>query len=353
VSPPRREMTVRSPVRLSKARRPCAGASRPSGRAPAAVIAVLLAGSVLLVSCAKRRKEPPGLAPTARASAVTAPPSPPPRVLYLGDAAVSPPAPSALPTRNVAPARGRCPPDMVDVQGRFCIDRYEATLVDAGSGNDLSPYYFPSPSVARREYERWQKERLEAKTEEGRLLPVPAPPEWEIAARVLEPMAVARAGSTPSGYLSGVMAARACERANKRLCAEEEWVVACRGEKNRKFPYGETYVEGKCNVYRATHPARVLHGNPSVGHWDPRLNEVDEGGDPLLRPTGGTPDCHSDWGTDAVYDMVGNLDEWIDDPDGTFVGGFYARSTREGCDARIEVHAYEYYDYSLGVRCCR
>ena len=51
--------------------------------------------------------------------------------------------------------------------------------------------------------------------------------------------------------------------------------------------------------------------------------------------------------------MVGNLDEWIDDPDGTFVGGFYSRGTREGCDSIIEVHDYTYYDYSLGVRCCK
>ena len=78
-----------------------------------------------------------------------------------------------------------------------------------------------------------------------------------------------------------------------------------------------------------------------------------EGDDPLLRKTGATPRCKSEWGDDAVYDMVGNLDEWIDDPDGTFVGGFYSRSTHEGCDSMIEVHDYTYYDYSLGVRCCK
>ena len=83
------------------------------------------------------------------------------------------------------------------------------------------------------------------------------------------------------------------------------------------------------------------------------MNQVTENGDPLLRHTGATPDCKSEWGTDAIYDMVGNLDEWIDDPDGTFLGGFYSRGTREGCDSRIEVHAYDYFDYSLGIRCCK
>jgi hypothetical protein len=50
--------------------------------------------------------------------------------------------------------------------------------------------------------------------------------------------------------------------------------------------------------------------------------------------------------------MVGNLDEWIDDPKGKFLGGFYSRSTRDGCEASITAHPRVYFDYSLGVRCC-
>jgi hypothetical protein len=75
--------------------------------------------------------------------------------------------------------------------------------------------------------------------------------------------------------------------------------------------------------------------------------------DPLLRLTGATESCKSVWQGSAVFDMVGNLDEWIDDPTGSFVGGFYARSTREGCESKISSHSGEYYDYSLGTRCCR
>ena len=79
---------------------------------------------------------------------------------------------------------------------------------------------------------------------------------------------------------------------------------------------------------------------------DPRLNQL-EGG---LAKTGAYPDCVSDQG---VYDMVGNLDEWVDEASGAFQGGFYSRSTRDGCDARITVHPPAYSDYSLGVRCCK
>ena len=79
--------------------------------------------------------------------------------------------------------------------------------------------------------------------------------------------------------------------------------------------------------------------------------EFDAG--PLLRPTGATPACGSHFGSDTIYDMVGNLDEWVDDEPGMFVGGFYARSTNKGCEAQVSSHAPTYYDYSTGARCCR
>jgi formylglycine-generating enzyme len=72
----------------------------------------------------------------------------------------------------------------------------------------------------------------------------------------------------------------------------------------------------------------------------------------LLHSTGSDPECVSRWGADGVWAMVGNLDEWIDDKRGAFLGGFYARNTEAGCAARIDVHPPNYYDYSLGVRCC-
>jgi hypothetical protein len=49
--------------------------------------------------------------------------------------------------------------------------------------------------------------------------------------------------------------------------------------------------------------------------------------------------------------MVGNVDEWVED--GMFLGGFYARSTTQGCESKVSVHAAAYYDYSTGTRCCR
>jgi hypothetical protein len=249
-------------------------------------------------------------------------------------------------------AQSGCPPEMVRVTS-YCIDRWEASLVDAKSGLSLSPYYPPQPVLLRRVLELWRIERFQVGDSAARRMPLPEVGAHQLDKR-FEPKAVSRAGVVPNGYMSYPMAKLACENAGKRLCSEKEWVLACRGAQNWAFPYGDTFVKNKCNVFRLQHPAYVLHGSSSSGHTDPRLNLVFENGDdPLLRLTGATPSCASRWGQDAAFDMVGNLDEWIDDETGVFVGGFYARATTKGCEARIADHAAIYYDYSIGTRCCR
>ena len=56
----------------------------------------------------------------------------------------------------------------------------------------------------------------------------------------------------------------------------------------------------------------------------------------------------------GVFDMVGNLHEWIDDPEGTFRGGFYMDTSRngDGCSYETTAHNVQYHDYSTGFRCC-
>jgi hypothetical protein len=113
------------------------------------------------------------------------------------------------------------------------------------------------------------------------------------------------------------------------------------------------YEHGACNVWREHHPSALLHGNAARYHDDPRNHLVELDGRPLLRATGATSSCASRWGDDAVFDMVGNLDEWVADEGGTFVGGFFSRATRAGCFARVSSHVASYSDYSTGARCCR
>jgi formylglycine-generating enzyme len=317
-----------------------------------------LVGAIALVGCSRDDEPAPAPTASARRSPATTAAEGPPQLLYLPDGGDI--APPRAPGQQILPGpwgqghghpSGACPGDMVDVGGAFCIDRFEASLVDARR-RELSPYYHPTRAQTRSSYSYWNKKRLSSGPDRARLIPVPEPPAFQLKEE-FEARAVAQAGAIPNGYLNLTAARSACERAGKRLCTEEEWVTACRGRAGRKFPYGDRYERGRCNVYRETHPAVILHGKASVGHLDPRLNQTDYRGDPLLRPTGATPTCRSEWGSDAIYDMVGNLDEWIDDPDGVFVGGFFSRGTREGCDSRISAHAPAYFDYSLGVRCCK
>jgi hypothetical protein len=274
-------------------------------------------------------------------------PAAPLQLLYVpdgGDVALEgarPPAANLL-----QPPGSRCSPEMVDVAGRFCIDRFEASLVDTRAGRPISPY-FP----ARQRDTRFALAAFENIAPRG-APPLPRPPGWQLD-EAFAAKAMSAEGSIPNGYLSGIVAREACLNAGKRLCTPAEWVTACRGERARKFPYGERYEAGVCNVGREAHPAAVLYGNASKNHLDPRLNLVAGSEGPLLRRTGSTRECRSTWGSDAVFDMVGNLDEWVDDPGGAFLGGFYARATQNGCDARVSDHPPEYFDYSLGVRCCR
>ncbi len=251
------------------------------------------------------------------------------------------------PRAGVALVR-RCSPDMVHVHS-FCIDRWEVHTVDAASGEALSPYYPPSAKLAASVRDTWLCEQSMLGNAVARSLPLPELSSFQ-REHSFEPRAVSEPSVVPQGYLSYYTARKACENAHKRMCTKQEWVTACRGQKETQFPYGDTFRAGRCNVHRAIHPGFVLHASSSVGLLDPRLNLVEEGDDPLLRLTGATTSCASEWGNDKIYDMVGNLDEWVDE--GMFLGGFYARATTKGCDAQVSAHGASYFDYSTGTRCC-
>ncbi|MFO0759905.1 MAG: hypothetical protein U0359_25695 [Byssovorax sp.] len=262
------------------------------------------------------------------------------------------PGSAALPPAPAAAARPVCPADMVSIAGRFCVDRFEAQIADAQTLDPLSPDYPVTPNLLDFVLAEWSTGRERTGNMHARALALPTLPRAQIG-RKIQPLAVSRPGARPNGYLTGLVAESACAAAGKRLCTLDEFVMACRGEDDTLFPYGDTYEDGVCNVFREEHPAALLHDNASVGHLDPRLNRVRSEGKPLFQRTGQSPACRSRWGTDAVYDMVGNLDEWIDEGNGAFAGGFYSRSTRAGCEALVTAHPRTYLDYSTGVRCCR
>ncbi|NNE46641.1 MAG: SUMF1/EgtB/PvdO family nonheme iron enzyme [Rhodothermales bacterium] len=210
---------------------------------------------------------------------------------------------STSPVEDDVTDGGSCRVGMEQVDG-FCVDKWEAHL------QGRSPYDVPVDGVA----------------------------------------ATAQ-GVVPQGYISGSVADAACRRAGKRLCTSDEWLRTCRGPANTTYPYGDVYEPGACNEGRASHPVVELFGDDvnwsSTQMNDSRLNQLPNS----LDSTGSNPACVS---AEGVFDLHGNLHEWVADADGTFRGGFYvdAEINGAGCLYRTTAHSLTYHDYSTGFRCC-
>jgi formylglycine-generating enzyme required for sulfatase activity len=162
----------------------------------------------------------------------------------------------------------------------------------------------------------------------------------------------------PQAYISQVQAQRACADAGKRLCKPEEYVRACRGSRKADlYPYGGGRRRpGACNEGKGSFVALAFGQDffklTYENFNDPKLNQMPNG----LARTGSFPFCVS---PDGVFDLVGNLHEWVDEgPDGNghgrFRGGWYgdAENNGPGCLYVTSAHEPTYHDYSTGFRCC-
>jgi hypothetical protein len=221
------------------------------------------------------------------------------------------------------PELTRCPAEMALVGDDVCVDRWEGSLLERlpdGTERAWSPF-----------------------------TPVDA------CASPLR--AVSKSGTIPQGYISGKQARATCVASGKRLCTAEEWVRGCKGPDNTVFPYGPERRARVCNDdIRRVHPVAEIAqrvGLPPEQWWregmnNPLINQLPNS----LLSTGDRAQCTNGYG---VFDMVGNLHEWIDDPDGTFRGGFYMDTSRngQGCEYATVAHDFGYHDYSTGFRCCR
>jgi formylglycine-generating enzyme len=205
-----------------------------------------------------------------------------------------------------------CPNGMANIADRFCIDKYEGSLVEE------------LPSGAERPFPYYS-------SVEG-----------------LSVRAVSRAGVFPQGYISGKQAQAACGAAGKRLCRAPEWTMACKGPKRTTYPYGQTHEAKRCNDHGVSPRQVYRRGNTWEAMNDAALNQLPG----TIAKTGDHEGCKNDW---DVHDMVGNLHEWVDDGTGTFMGGFYLDTNQngEGCSYATRAHNFAYHDYSTGFRCCK
>jgi peroxiredoxin len=153
--------------------------------------------------------------------------------------------------------------------------------------------------------------------------------------------AVTRPNSHPA-HVSWFDAKAACEKSNKRLCSEKEWVSSCTGQlavdnnkngffadddvEGRMYPYGDFYERGRCrdseDKYKGT-PGR----------------------------TGSLAGCRTGTG---IYDLAGNISEWVGNERRTaaLVGGDYRSSSRASCNKRSAMYGPGYRNKTTGFRCC-
>ena len=110
--------------------------------------------------------------------------------------------------------------------------------------------------------------------------------------------AVSVAGVMPWRSLNRSEANRGCTNAGKRLCSAAEWQAACQGAAGTTYPYGAAYVPGAC------------HDRNSPGSC-PR----DGSG---VATTGSLSTCAG--GFPGIFDMSGNVWEWVSDSGGSGCG---------------------------------
>ena len=153
--------------------------------------------------------------------------------------------------------------------------------------------------------------------------------------------AVSLPGVSPA-YASWNMAKAACEKAGKRLCTEAEWLTACTGvpalDNNKNglfsddeiegwmFPYGPYYMGGRCH-------------------------DSDSKEDGKIGLTGAYPGCISAQG---VYDLTGNLSEWVVSAAGTpiLMGGHFYLGQKASCAFAINGLGPGVRNEVTGFRCC-
>jgi protein-disulfide isomerase/uncharacterized membrane protein len=148
----------------------------------------------------------------------------------------------------------------------------------------------------------------------------------------------------PGVAMSWYAAKDACEAAGKRLCSEREWLSACQGalavDDDGDKRYADDKMEGSLYPYGPIHRENRC--------WDKHAHH---GYRPVY--TGQHPGCVS---ADGVYDMTGNVAEWVVDSKGKALlmgGAFDSKADKARCYEYSDVWGKGYSAMSTGFRCCK
>ncbi len=152
-------------------------------------------------------------------------------------------------------------------------------------------------------------------------------------------------------------ALRACDIEGKRLCLSSEWTFACEGREWLPYPYGYVRDKRVCNFDRPRPQPEPRFNDFAI----PRRIGAEVARLDLRVPSGALQGCVSPFG---VYDMTGNVDEWVINEDHfkevpgkkpPFISGLkggYWGPIRARCRPMTTSHEELFRFYQVGFRCC-
>lgn len=136
-----------------------------------------------------------------------------------------------------------------------------------------------------------------------------------------------KVGAIPVTNVTWEEAQAFCESVGKRLCTADEWVMACRGPRGLRYPYGPVYDGTKCNSESKVDAPLKIGKTPKA--------------------------CVSGYG---IYDLNGNVWEWVGTSleDGVSVrGGAWSSESCAECALKLWIDAPNIKSDRAGFRCCK
>jgi formylglycine-generating enzyme required for sulfatase activity len=212
---------------------------------------------------------------------------------------------------------------------------------------EITGDYCPDPEVICEEYISEPRDRCERFRHKVRCIGKPKPRHFCID-RFEYPN---RLGKRPEVDIPWEDARSQCVNLGKRLCDAEEWTLACEGPVRKPYPFGFTRDASICNFDKPyIVPNNFAFDNPKTRAAEvARLNQSE--------PSGSRTRCVSDYG---VYDMTGNVDEWVFNEHGSpqrpeyqsgLKGGYWG-PVRNRCRPMTTDHNQWHRGYQIGFRCC-
>ncbi len=247
---------------------------------------------------------------------------------------------------------GLCPADMMTIDGDYCTDVQETCLVWVDAHGKTSKAAIPDDH------------------DSGRCGVFKQPTVCR-GAKVHKHFCIDKyeypnvAGERPQTWMTWYDVKNACESKGKRLCEKSEWTFACEGPDMQPLPYGDGYHRDStaCNIDNPV-PSSIKHLLKVSRRDSPEGKILDS----LLIPAGSNPRCVSPFG---VFDMVGNVDEFINNPAGhhwksknenhgkvdrgPFISGLvsgHVFGVRNACRPMTPGHNESFSWYETGGRCC-